>query len=50
VLATVCILFFKYEKSDIVKTVQLDRESFKRLIGPLEEILKRNMERYKKYM
>ena len=33
-----------------VKAVSLDRESFKRLIGPLDEILKRNMEKYKKFM
>lgn len=36
-------------KSD-VKLVSLDRESFKRMIGPLEDILKRNEERYQKYM
>lgn len=33
-----------------VKLVSLDRESFKRMLGPLEDILKRNEERYKKYM
>lgn len=33
-----------------VKVVGLDRESFKRLIGPIDEILKRNMEKYKKFM
>jgi len=29
--------------------VQLDRHSFKRLLGPIEEILKRNMEIYNQY-
>jgi len=32
-------------KSECV-CVSLDRHSFKRLLGPLEEILKRNMESY----
>ena len=31
-------------------TVSLDRDSFKRLIGPLDTILKRNESRYKDYM
>ena len=35
-------------KSDLV-VVNLDRHSFKRLLGPLEEILKRNMEIYNQY-
>eukprot|EP01016_Furgasonia_blochmanni_P022846 TRINITY_DN2481_c0_g1_i5.p4 TRINITY_DN2481_c0_g1~~TRINITY_DN2481_c0_g1_i5.p4 ORF type:complete len:131 (+),score=39.82 TRINITY_DN2481_c0_g1_i5:927-1319(+) len=30
--------------------VGLDRNSFKRLIGPLEDILARNMARYEKFM
>ena len=29
-----------------VKAVTLDRHSFKRLLGPVEDILKRNMEQY----
>lgn len=35
-------------KTDIT-VVSLDRHSFKRLLGPIEEILKRNMEVYSKY-
>lgn len=30
----------------IVKLISLDRKSFKRLLGPLTEILKRNMNNY----
>jgi len=33
-----------------VKLVAVDRDSFKRLLGPLEEILKRNMARYQQFM
>lgn len=33
-----------------LKVVSLDRNSFKRLLGPLDEILKRNMEAYKNYV
>lgn len=32
------------------KLMSIDRESFKRLLGPIGDILMRNMERYKKYM
>jgi cAMP-dependent protein kinase regulator len=32
------------------KLMSIDRDSFKRLLGPIEGILMRNMERYKKYM
>ena len=32
------------------KLVYLDRLSFKRLLGPIDEILKRNQETYLKYM
>ncbi|KAM3144484.1 hypothetical protein pb186bvf_003353 [Paramecium bursaria] len=32
-----------------VKLIYLDRECFKRLMGPLEDILKRNMEKYEAY-
>lgn len=30
--------------------VSIDRHSFKRLLGPLDEILKRNTSKYEKYM
>ena len=30
--------------------MSIDRDSFKRLIGPIEDILMRNMKKYKKYM
>lgn len=33
-----------------VKVVCLDRNSFKRLLGPLDDILKRNMDAYLNYM
>jgi cAMP-dependent protein kinase regulator len=33
-----------------VKLASIDRNSFKRLLGPLEEILKRNAEKYKKFV
>jgi cAMP-dependent protein kinase regulator len=32
------------------KTVYLDRKSFKMLLGPVEEILKRNTSIYEEYM
>ena len=32
-----------------LKVVSLDRNSFKRLLGPLDEILKRNMDAYINY-
>jgi cAMP-dependent protein kinase regulator len=32
-----------------LKVVSLDRNSFKRLLGPLDEILKRNMSQYMNY-
>eukprot|EP01016_Furgasonia_blochmanni_P018949 TRINITY_DN2135_c0_g1_i3.p1 TRINITY_DN2135_c0_g1~~TRINITY_DN2135_c0_g1_i3.p1 ORF type:complete len:226 (+),score=78.90 TRINITY_DN2135_c0_g1_i3:102-680(+) len=35
-------------KSDL-SLVSLDRNAFKRLLGPLDEILKRNFKRYEKY-
>lgn len=34
--------------SDEAKTLSLDRETFKRLLGPLDDILKRNMGNYEK--
>lgn len=33
-----------------IKVITLDRNSFKRLLGPIEEILKRNSEQYIKYV
>lgn len=33
-----------------LKLISLDRNSFKRLLGPIEEILKRNSEQYVKYV
>ena len=33
-----------------LKTVSLNRDSFMRLLGPLEEILKRNLSAYMNYM
>jgi cAMP-dependent protein kinase regulator len=33
-----------------LKVVSIDRDSFKRLLGPLDEILKRNYLRYEKYL
>lgn len=32
------------------RVVSIDRDAFKRLLGPMEEILQRNMEKYKKYL
>ncbi len=34
--------------SPILRVVSLDRESFKRLLGPLDKLLKRNMDSYLK--
>ena len=36
--------------SDAVEVAFIDRAAFKRLLGPLEEILKRNSARYEKYV
>lgn len=33
-----------------VCTVQLERDSFARMLGPIDAILMRNMENYNKYM
>jgi cAMP-dependent protein kinase regulator len=33
-----------------VKLISLDRNSFKRLLGPIEDILKRNSDKYIKYI
>ena len=32
-------------KSPLVKVICLDKNSFRRLLGPIEDILKRNMEK-----
>ena len=36
--------------SDFCKILQLDRNSFKRLLGPIEPLLHRNIEKYKKFV
>ena len=36
--------------SDTVKVISLDRISFKRLLGPIEDILKRNIDKYQTYI
>ena len=33
-----------------LKLNSVDRDSFKRLLGPLEDLLKRNVNKYEKYM
>ena len=33
-----------------LKVVKIDRDSFKRLLGPLDDILKRNFSKYEKYV
>lgn len=33
-----------------LKVASIDRDSFKRLLGPLDQILLRNMEAYQKFM
>lgn len=38
-----------YAKTDLV-VMKLDRKSFKRMLGPLEDILKRNLESYKMFL
>ena len=35
--------------SDIAKVISLDRRSFKRLLGSITDILKRNIDKYKVY-
>ena len=37
-------------KSETVKVISLDRISFKRLLGPIEEILKRNIDKYQTFL
>ena len=36
--------------SDTCKIISLDRNSFKRLLGPIEPLLQRNIEKYKKFV
>ena len=36
--------------SDMCKVLSLDRNSFKRLLGPIEKILERNIEKYQKFV
>lgn len=36
--------------TEACKLICLDRKSFKRLLGPLDQILKRNMKNYANYM
>jgi cAMP-dependent protein kinase regulator len=36
--------------SDICKVLSLDRNSFKRLLGPIEKLLERNIEKYQKFV
>jgi len=35
--------------SDELVVVSIERDTFKRLLGPLDDILKRNMEQYEKF-
>ena len=37
-------------KSETAKVISLDRTSFKRLLGPIEDLLKRNIEKYKAFV
>ena len=37
-------------KSENAKVISLDRTSFKRLLGPIEDLLKRNIEKYKTFV
>ena len=37
-------------KSEIAKVISLDRISFKRLLGPIEDLLKRNIEKYQTFI
>ena len=36
--------------SETVKVISLDRTSFKRLLGPIEDILKRNIDKYQNFL
>ena len=53
----ICVLFVKncvrqasIKAETDCRVMSIDRDTFKRLLGPIEEILKRNMDKYKKYM
>lgn len=37
-------------KSDNVKVISLDRDTFKRLLGPIENLLQRNIEKYQTFV
>lgn len=37
-------------KTSPTKVMTLDRKSFNRMLGPIDEILSRNMENYKKFV
>ena len=37
-------------KSEVVRLICLDKDTFRRLLGPIEDILKRNMENYNKFI
>ena len=37
-------------KSETAKVISLDRTSFKRLLGPIEDLLKRNIEKYQTFI
>ena len=37
-------------KSETAKVISLDRISFKRLLGPIEDLLKRNIEKYQTFI
>ena len=37
-------------KSETVRVISLDRISFKRLLGPIEELLKRNIDKYQTFL
>ena len=43
-------LYEKQKRNMMIKVISLDRESFKRLLGPIEEILKRNMDKYETFV
>ena len=32
------------------RVVSIDRDAFKRMLGPIEDILQRNMDKYRKYL
>ncbi len=38
------------EATSEIKVAKIERNAFKRILGPLEEILKRNADKYKKFV